>query len=122
MAAIERKPYMDRIDRLKQRVLKTKPEMDLENAIILTKGFQESEGQPLCIRKAYAFKKQCLEKTVKIWGDKLKTNIMTRQFPPGRLRKCTSRRASRVRGLDSRMDRFQTEAAVLTVFLPKQKL
>jgi len=61
MAAIERKPYMDRIDRLKQRVLKTKPEMDLENAIILTKGFQESEGQPLCIRKAYAFKKQCLE-------------------------------------------------------------
>ena len=45
--------------------------MDLENAIILTKGFQESEGQPLCIRKAYAFKKQCLEKTVKIWGDEL---------------------------------------------------
>ena len=71
MAAIERKPYMDRIDRLKQRVLKTKPEMDLENAIILTKGFQESEGQPLCIRKAYAFKKQCLENTVKIWGDRL---------------------------------------------------
>ena len=71
MAATERKPYMDRIDRLKQRVLKTKPEMDLENAIILTKGFQESEGQPLCIRKAYAFKKQCLEKTVKIWGDEL---------------------------------------------------
>ncbi len=42
--------------------------MDLENAIILTKGFQESEGQPLCIRKAYAFKKQCLEKTVKKSG------------------------------------------------------
>ena len=31
MAAIERKPYMDRIDRLKQRVLKTKPEMDLDS-------------------------------------------------------------------------------------------
>ena len=46
--------------------------MDLENAIILTKGFQESEGQPLCIRKAYAFKKQCLEKTVqKSGGDEL---------------------------------------------------
>ena len=44
MAAIERKPYMDRIDRLKQRVLKTKPEMDLENAIILTKGFQVLTG------------------------------------------------------------------------------
>ena len=33
MAAIERKPYMDRIDRLKQRVLKTKPEkMDAQAA------------------------------------------------------------------------------------------
>lgn len=71
MAAKERKQYMDRIDRLKKRVLDTRPEMDLENAIILTKGFQESEEQPLCIRKAYAFKKQCLEKTVKIWEDEL---------------------------------------------------
>ena len=52
MAAIERKPYMDRIDRLKQRVLKTKPEMDLENAIILTKGFQESEGQHMHLRNS----------------------------------------------------------------------
>ena len=43
----EKKDYMDRIGRLKERLLNTRPEMDLENAVILTKGFQESEGQPL---------------------------------------------------------------------------
>lgn len=67
----ERKSYMDRIDRLKQRVLNTRPEMDLENALILTAGVQEAEGQPLCVKKAHAFKKQCLEKTVPIWPDEL---------------------------------------------------
>lgn len=63
--------YMKRINRLKQRVLETRPEMDLENASLLTKGFQESEGKPLAVRKAAAFRKQCLEKTVKIWDDEL---------------------------------------------------
>lgn len=67
----ERKAYMDRIDRLKAHVLNTKPEMDLEPAVILTKGFQEMEGQPNCIKKAYAFRKQCREKTVPIWPDEL---------------------------------------------------
>ena len=71
MAAIERKPYMDRIDRLKQRVLKTKPEMDLENAKIMTESFKETAGEPLCIRKAKAFRRQCREKTVKIWDQEL---------------------------------------------------
>ncbi len=66
-----RKPYMDRIERLKARVLNTRPEMDLENAVILTKGFQETEGEPHVIQKAWAFRKQCREKTVKIWDDEL---------------------------------------------------
>lgn len=63
--------YLDRINRLKDRVLQTKPEMDLENARLLTRGFIESEGKPLAIRKAFAFRKQCFEKTVKIWDDEL---------------------------------------------------
>lgn len=63
--------YMDRVNRLKERVLKTRPEIDLENSVLLTKGFQESEGEPLAVQKAYAFRKQCREKTVKIWGDEL---------------------------------------------------
>lgn len=63
--------YMKRITALKERVLNTRPEMDLENAVILTKGFQESEGEPFVVQKAYAFRKQCMEKTVKIWDDEL---------------------------------------------------
>ena len=63
--------YMERIRRLKGRVLETRPEMDLENARILTEGFREAEGEPLVVRKAKAFRKQCLEKTVTIWDDEL---------------------------------------------------
>ncbi|MBQ8144158.1 MAG: formate C-acetyltransferase/glycerol dehydratase family glycyl radical enzyme [Butyricicoccus sp.] len=65
------KAYMTRIDRLKRRVLDTRPEMDLENAVLLTLGFQESEGEPFVVQKAHAFRKQCMEKTVKIWDDEL---------------------------------------------------
>jgi len=63
--------YMKRVNRLKNRVLGTNPEMDLENARILTEGFQEAEGEPLVLRKAKAFRKQCREKTVTIWDDEL---------------------------------------------------
>lgn len=65
------KPYMDRVNQLKDRVLNTRPEMDLENAVLLTRGFQESEGEPFVVQKAYAFRKQCSEKTVKIWDGEL---------------------------------------------------
>ena len=63
--------YLERIERLKQRVLSTRPEMDLENAVLLTKGFEQSEGLPLCRQKAHAFYVQCREKTVTIWPDEL---------------------------------------------------
>ncbi len=62
---------MSRVNRLKNRVIMTRPEMDLENASILTKGFVETEGEPLVLRKAKAFRRQCQEKTVKIWADEL---------------------------------------------------
>ncbi|MGM0168918.1 choline trimethylamine-lyase [Enterococcus sp. AZ135] len=65
------KSYMTRVNRLKDRVMSTRPEMDLENAVLLTRGFQESEGEPFVVQKAFAFRKQCLEKTVKIWDDEL---------------------------------------------------
>jgi choline trimethylamine-lyase len=58
--------YMKRIKRLKQKILETRPEMDLENARILTKSFRESEGEPLVLRKARAIRRQCFEKTVQI--------------------------------------------------------
>ena len=67
----EEKSYLTRINRLKNRVLNTRPEMDLENAVLLTRGCKENEGQPWVVQKAYAFEKQCMEKTVKIWDDEL---------------------------------------------------
>jgi len=63
--------YMERVNRLKSRVLGTRPEMDLENARILTEGFREAEGDPFVVRKAEAFRKQCREKAVTIWEDEL---------------------------------------------------
>ena len=63
--------YLDRIKRLKARLVGTRPEMDLENASLLTSGFQEMEGHPLIMKKAHAFRKQCLEKTIFIADDEL---------------------------------------------------
>nr|WP_320023996.1 pyruvate formate lyase family protein [uncultured Acetobacterium sp.] len=68
---MEDKSYISRINSLKNSVLDTRPEMDLENALILTRGFIESEGEPFVIQKATAFRKQCLEKSVKIWENEL---------------------------------------------------
>ncbi len=63
--------YLERIARLKQRLLEIRPEMDLENARILTEGFIEYENMPLILKKAYAFRKQCSEKTIFIQDDEL---------------------------------------------------
>lgn len=63
--------YMERIKFLKQRVLHTRPEMDLEDARILTESFMETGGLPWALRKAKAVKKQCQEKSVKIWDQEL---------------------------------------------------
>lgn len=71
MAENKEPKYMERIQFMKDRVVNKNPEMDLENARILTESFQETEGEPLCIRKAKAFRKQCREKTVEIWDKEL---------------------------------------------------
>jgi formate C-acetyltransferase len=63
--------YMERIKRLKARVINTRPAMDLENAKILTESFQQTEGQPQVLRKAKAFREQCRRKSVTIWDDEL---------------------------------------------------
>ena len=57
---------MDRISFLKERVINTRPEMDLENARILTASYRETAGEPAVMQKAKAFYRQCAEKTVKI--------------------------------------------------------
>ena len=63
--------YLKRVERLKERLLNTRPEMDLENAHLLTEGFREAEGLPLILRKARAIRKQCAEKTIFISEDEM---------------------------------------------------
>ena len=63
--------YMDRIDGLKAKVFDTYPEIDLEDAKLLTRSFIETQGENLVTRKAKAFLKQCREKSVKIWDGEL---------------------------------------------------
>jgi formate C-acetyltransferase len=62
---------MERIRRLKARVINTRPAMDLENSRILTESFQQTEGEPHVLRKAKAFREQCRHKSVQIWDDEL---------------------------------------------------
>ncbi len=61
----------ERIQFMKERVVNTTPEMDLENARILTESFRETAGEPLAIQKAKSFRRQCMEKTVQIWEKEL---------------------------------------------------
>ena len=61
----------DKKEKSEQRYMERRPEMDLENAKIMTESFKETAGEPLCIRKAKAFRRQCREKTVKIWDQEL---------------------------------------------------
>ncbi|MDL2263918.1 formate C-acetyltransferase/glycerol dehydratase family glycyl radical enzyme, partial [Synergistaceae bacterium OttesenSCG-928-I11] len=63
--------YMDRIDRLKTKVFDTYPEIDLENAKLLTESFLETMGEAFVTRKAKAFLNQCRKKSIEIWDDEL---------------------------------------------------
>lgn len=65
------KAYMQRINRLKARVQNTNPEVDIENAVIVTKAFQETDGQPHYYQKAYSVYKTLLEKSIPLWDDEL---------------------------------------------------
>ncbi len=71
MAEINNKAYMERVNRLKERVINTIPEMDLENARILTQSFMKTDGEPLVVQKSKAFRQQCIEKAVTIYDYEL---------------------------------------------------
>lgn len=63
--------YMDRINKLRERVLSATPTMDIENALILTESFKRTEALPREMRKAQAFKDVCSQKTITIWDHEL---------------------------------------------------
>ena len=64
-------PSSWRVQKAKERVLATKPSIDLENARILTESFMKTEGEPVAVRKAKGFLEQCQRKTLSIWDDEL---------------------------------------------------
>ena len=65
------KEYLDRIELLKQRVINTKPEVDLEPALLLTESFKNTAGLPWVLRKGLGIKHQCSKKSVEIWPQEL---------------------------------------------------
>lgn len=68
---VEALPCTWRVQKAKERVLATKPSIDLENAGILTESFMKTEGEPMVMRKAKGFRERCQRKTVFIWDDEL---------------------------------------------------
>ncbi|WP_146624020.1 glycyl radical protein [Enterococcus florum] len=63
--------YFNRIEARKAALRSVQPEIDLENARILTQVFRETDGEAVVIQKAKAFRAQCREKTIEIFNDEL---------------------------------------------------
>lgn len=70
-AATSYVPKIPRIARLKQQYLEYKPSLCLDLAVINTQVRKETEGEPMCIRRAKVFKKYCEEKEINIYPDEL---------------------------------------------------
>ena len=68
---ISEKSYMERINFLKERVINTRPEVDLECAKLLTESFRQTVGLPWTLRKAMGVNYQCRNKSVTIWPREL---------------------------------------------------
>ena len=65
------KKYLDRIEFLKQRVINTRPEVDIEPALLLTESFKSTNGLPWVLRKGLGVKHQCTKKSVTTWPQEL---------------------------------------------------
>ena len=60
-----------RVEKARDRVLHCKPSIDLERAKIVTDSFMETEGDPVAMRHAKAFREQCRRKNIFIQEDEL---------------------------------------------------
>ena len=79
----------DRVEKIRENYVNTKPHISYERAWSWTKSFQRTEGQPHIIRTAQAFKDTCDEISVNIWegelivgtsGEYRKCAILTPEF------------------------------------------
>ncbi len=60
-----------RVQKAKEGVLRTMPSIDLERARIVTESFMKTEGEPVVMRHAKAFREQCQQKTIFIQDGEL---------------------------------------------------
>ena len=61
----------ERVEKIRQNYVNTKPHISYERAWSWTKSFQRTEGLPNIIRVAQAFKDTCSELSVNIWEGEL---------------------------------------------------
>ncbi len=61
----------ERVHRLRDKYLATPPALDAERAVIITRSYQETEGEPMIMRRAKAMKKLLNEMTIWIADDEL---------------------------------------------------
>lgn len=64
-------PVTKRIEKLRVVIVESEPEVCSERALIVTKSYQETEGQPMVLRRAKAIHKVLEEMTIHIWDDEL---------------------------------------------------
>jgi pyruvate formate-lyase/glycerol dehydratase family glycyl radical enzyme len=74
-----------RIRKARQRSLATRPSICLEKASIMTEVFMKTEGEPLIVRRAKAFREACKRKTIFIQDDELIVG-----HPAGKIRAASS--------------------------------
>ncbi len=63
--------YTPRVQQARERVLGCKPSIDLERAKIVTESFMRTEGDPVVMRHAKAFREQCQRKKLFIQNGEL---------------------------------------------------
>ena len=60
-----------RIDLLKQALFDARPQIESDRAVLLTQSYMETEGEPMVIRRAKAFKNICEKLPVTIRDNEL---------------------------------------------------
>jgi formate C-acetyltransferase len=62
---------LQRIEKLKQKYLESKPHLDIERGVLLTKAYQENEDKPVVLRSARGLEKILSEMSIRIHPDEL---------------------------------------------------
>ena len=69
--SLTKEARLERIMRLKKQFFSHKPSVCIEGALTATRVFQETESEPMVIRRAKVFRRHCETKTITIQPDEL---------------------------------------------------